>query len=148
MKKKTVIILSAILFIVLIIGVYFIFFYTHKCDTQGCFDSYQKECNRASYIIDQEDITLEYEILGKKENECAINVEVLKIKVGDLEKKELERKSMVCYNFIGNVNTPGEDLSRCNGPLKEKIQEMIIQKAHSLILSNLEEISTEFNPII
>jgi hypothetical protein len=146
MKKKTVIVLAIIFLISISLGIYFSFFYTFSCETKTCFKEFQKDCDRVNYINDREEVTWYYKILGKENNKCAIDVKVLKVKGGDAENKNLNGKSMTCYLPLGDTISPGEDISLCHGILKEEIQNMIIQKAHSLILENMDEISNELEP--
>ena len=148
MKKKTVIIFITLLLVLVVIGTYFSFFYTVSCETESCFKEYQEKCDKASYLKDGEEITWHYKILGKEDEKCAINVKVVEVKKGDTENKNLNGKSMICYLPQGNVNSPGEDISLCHGILKEEIQKIMIQKAHSLILENMDEISEELGSVI
>lgn len=130
-----------ILVLILLIGaVYFTFFGVQKCDNLECFKSAQEECKKTSFIYNDIDIVWNYEISGKKDGRCVINVEVLKVKSGSADKRVLEEKSMVCKLPVGKLDNPEADLSVCSGVLKETLQEIMIQKLHKYLLDNLGKI--------
>jgi hypothetical protein len=127
---------------------YFIFFYFPKCDDLSCFFSHQAKCSRAVYINDGESLTLEYKILGKEKNLCEIEVKSLMVKKGESDKVSLEGYSMKCYKELLDLSYPESDLSECHGRLKEQIQEVMIQRAHSEIVKNLGALSEEIKKVI
>ena len=133
--------------ILLIAAVYFTFFFYYSCDDLGCFQSHQKACVKTKFISDEEDTTWKYTIQGKEGEECEINVEVLVIKKGSADKQKLKGKSMDCYLPLGSIISPESDLARCHGELKEDMQNLIIQKLHSYIIENVEEIDEELESI-
>lgn len=134
--------------ILLIATIYFTFFFYYSCDTLGCFQGHQKDCAKTKFINEKEDTTWKYTIQGKESDKCKINVEVLVIKKGGADKQKLEGKNMDCYLPLKSIITPESDLARCHGELKEDMQSLIIQKLHSYIIDNVEEIDEELEKII
>lgn len=137
MDKKRVIFFIAGL-VILFVVVYFTFFYYHSCKDLSCFKCNQIKCSKTKFISDEESTTWKYFIKGKQNNFCVIEVTVLQVKQGTLDRKILEGKSMDCYLEIGSIASPESDLTVCHGRLKEDIQEIMIKNTHSQILSNLE----------
>ena len=142
MSKKRVI-LSIIIAVLVLALVYFLFFYIKKCGDQECFTSAQIKCARASYINDAEEATWGYEIKGKKAGRCIINVKLLQVKQGTIKLEKVGGLEMSCSIPLGYVGSPQADLSQCHGLLKEELQELMIQKMHAYILTNLGQISDE-----
>ena len=148
-KKKIITILIAVVaFIILVLAIYFTWFFAYTCDDLACFQSHQERCSKTKFVNDESDTTWQYKIKGKKNDVCEIEVQVLKIKQGSLDKKILEDKSMTCLIPLGNLMMPESDISKCSGPLKEELQTMIIAKLHSYIIENVGEIGEELNKII
>jgi len=133
------VVLSVVALIVLIAAVYFTFFFYYKCDDLACFKAHQIECSKTKFINDLESTTWLYTIEGDKGKKCVIDVEILQVKEGTLDRKFLEGTSMQCSLLKGSIDSPEGDLTLCNGLLKEGIQELIIKNTHSQIVSNLEE---------
>ena len=100
------------------------------------------------FINDEEDITWQYFIKGDKDARCVVNVKVLKVKKGTVDKEKLVGKDMDCYIPLGSAISPDSDISRCHGILKEELQNMVIQKLHSYIVENLGEIGEELEKVI
>lgn len=133
--------------ILLIVAVYLTFFFYYKCDDLGCFQGHQEKCSKTRFISDEEDITWLYFIQGKEGERCKINVKVLNVKKGSIDKQRLEGKDMDCYLPLGSIVTPESDISRCHGILKEEMQNLIIQKLHSYIVENVKEIGEELEEL-
>ena len=141
------IIFIALILIVLVVAVYFSFFFYYKCEDVACFRAHQEKCSKTKFVNDVESAEWEYQIKGEKDGKCEINVKINQVSQGDINKLALEGKSMDCFLPIGNINSPESDISICHGELKEKTQELIIQKLHAYIVSNLGEIGTELDNI-
>lgn len=143
---KLVLFLSLI--IILIGAIYFTFYFSYSCDDLACFQAHQRECSRTKFINDAQDISWEYNILGESNKACEIEVEVLKVKQGELDKKRIEGKNMKCYLTLGEDSLPESDISNCNGMLKEELQEIIIEKLHLYVIENIGEISEELKKAV
>mgnify|MGYP001605291110 CR=1 FL=1 len=136
-----------LILIVLVVAVYFSFFFYYKCDDVACFRAHQEKCSKTKFLNDVENAEWEYKIKGKKDGKCEINVKINQVSQGDVNKLILEGKSMDCLLPIGNTNAPEGDISICHGELKEKTQELIIQKLHAYVVKNLGEIGEELGNI-
>lgn len=150
MQKKVVMlsVLLAVVLIGLMISAYFIYFFMHKCTSQECFYSSLVNCKKTSYLNDNADTTMQYNILGKQDNRCAVKVELLQVKKGSIELAVLENKQMVCSTDLGVITDPEKNLQNCHGTLKEEIQNIIIQRMHSQIVENLGKIGEETTKVI
>ena len=129
--------------ILLIAAIYFTFFFHYSCDDMACFQSHLEKCAKTKFISDEIETTWKYTIKGKQGNQCEVNVEILSIKEGSADKQKLEGKEMNCYVPFGSTVRPESDLARCHGELKEEMQNIIIQKLHTYIIENVEEIHEE-----
>ncbi|MAG78891.1 hypothetical protein CMI40_00765 [Candidatus Pacearchaeota archaeon] len=138
-----------ILMLVVLSGViYFTFFFSYDCDDLACFQSHQEKCTKTEFLNDADDTTWLYNIKGKENGKCKINVEVLQIKTGALDKMKLEGTSMDCYLTIGDISSPEVDLKKCHGILKEEFQDIMIKNAHKYIIDNIGEINEELDKTI
>jgi len=91
---------------------------------------------------------MQYKIKGMEDGKCKVDVKVLQVKEGSLDKTALEGYSMLCYLGKGDTTLPESDLTRCHGLLKEKIQEIMIQNAHAQIIKNLGQIAPELEKVL
>lgn len=146
--KKRKFIWVIVVLIILVIAIFFTFFYTRKCSDAVCFNKALTRCSRASYINDAKDATWLYVIKGKDKGECEVDVEILQMKEGTADMSGLENKEMTCYITLGFVSSPQENLARCHGLLKEEMQDVIINRLHNYIVSNLGEISGELEKTV
>lgn len=147
--KKRILIAFVILIIGLIsFGVYFIFFTADACDGFECYENALLNCKKVWMLKEDEDYVWRYEILSRADkNTCNVEVRLLKIKNAEVIKEGLEGKEMKCkVEKIGDVH-PEKDMSRCNGLLKEKLQEIIINKLHSYLLDNIGKINEELKGV-
>jgi hypothetical protein len=141
-------ILVLVILIVLAVAVYFTWFYSSECEDESCFKARQIQCSKTSFVKDSEDATWLYKIKGKQGGKCEIRAEVLSMKKGSLEYKNLEGKSMDCFLNVGSVASPESDISLCTGELKEEMQNLIIQKLHKYIVDSVGEISEELERVV
>jgi hypothetical protein len=136
------------LFAVFAILAIILIFYSKHCGDSTCFNTYLGKCSKAVYTSDVADATWRYEIMGTREGKCLVNVKLLVAKEGNADLRGLENNEMNCYAELGDIKDPKSDLRNCNGLLKEKVQEVIIQKMHAYILENIGKISTELQKVI
>jgi len=152
MKRAWKIVLISAALVAVLIGlvasVYYSYFYINQCDSAECFSEAMVDCKRNSYISDTADTVMEYDILGKEDGKCAVNVELIRIKQGGTELTVLEGKEMKCYVPLGVYTSPEKDLKNCHGLLKEEIQELIIKRMHTQIVENLGKISEETTKVL
>lgn len=148
MVKRKVVILSVLFLIIVLAAIYFTWFFSYSCEDIPCFQSHQKKCVATKYIQKNSDTELKYQIKGKNGDSCEIDITVLKIREGTVDRKVLEGKTMACFVPLGNTNSPEDNLDKCEGKLKEELQGLIIQNLHAYILENLGEIREELNKVL
>jgi len=149
-----------IILVVILAGIIaFNFLYVRKCETEECFTSAMEKCAKAEFLKEGEEASWLYKITGAEGNvlctfsdsfceNCSVNVKLLQVKKGTSELGRLEGLEMTCslpFSYAGN---PQEDLTRCHGLLREEIQEAIINKMHSYILSNVGKIGEELTRVV
>jgi len=138
---KLLICVVVLLLVALIL--YYLFLYSRKCSDEACFNKNLVECRRAVWINDAEEATWLYAVRKKIKDGCEVKIQLRTIKQGPVDIGKTEGKSMKCYSPLGVMTSPGQDLTKCTGPLKEAFQDLIIKKMHAYILQNLGEINEE-----
>jgi hypothetical protein len=118
---------------------YFIFFQAKTCQDSQCFRDSLKKCDKARWIREDSQASWLYTIKGGRDI-CEVDVELLLIKGGAIENEELQGQKMTCMIQKGSEENPEDDMTKCSGPLREGIQEIVIQRMHNYILENLGEI--------
>ncbi len=139
-----------LLFVLILISlflIYYIFFKFSTCYTKNCFYGSLSNCDKISWIRETDDADWFYKILEKEDDYCRVEVELLKLKKGKIDLEELEGEKMICNVLKEEIGYPEEDISKCSGKLKEKLQEIIIQRMHDYLLQNLGEIKESFKKI-
>lgn len=143
-----------LILLLLVIGfaVFYVRFYfypaEHVCDSRECFDSAMVSCSRgASFIDEQDKATWKYVVAWKDRNLCDVQVTLLLAKSGPLGLSALEGRSMNCNYQFGVKEAPGADLSKCQGYLKEGLQDLIIKKLYQYVIGNIDQIKNELNPV-
>jgi len=133
--------LLVVVAIVVIVLFYLNFIYSPTCQNYECWQKRMVKCERTSFVNEQKEASWGYEIKGKSEKECFVEVTLLLAKKGELGINEIIGDTMTCEYPLGSVTYAEKDLSACHGPLKEDLQELIISKLHSYILENLGQVS-------
>jgi hypothetical protein len=133
--------------VVLILAVLFLlwanFFYQRVCENKACFNDYLIKCQQASYINNENNIALEYNIIGSLEGKCRVKVKFLEGQLQETDVSNLVNKEMVCAVPGETIIKPEADLDSCHGDLKEELQKLIISKMHRYIVQNLGKINSE-----
>jgi len=154
--KDKKIILIFVLIVILLAGLIFTFFYTKRCSDYMCFNSAVVNCEKASYLDDSVEATWQYKVLGKEDGKCLINVKLLMVKKGKTDAESLIGKEMICKLTEGDINSfisknqdikPQADINKCQGELKEGMQEIIIKNLWGIIIKNLGSIKEEVKPL-
>jgi hypothetical protein len=143
MKRGNVILIIGII-IVALAAVYFTFIYYPSCGGISCWESELVKCERVRYINDAPDITWQYSIKKAQDDNCIVNVKILKVKQGLTKSIAMEGTDMDCALPKGAIAVPESDITLCSGSLKEEMQTLIIEKLHQYILANVKEIGEEF----
>jgi len=149
--KSVLIIIILLIIIVLGVFIYLFFFRTVKCQVndESCFSSSIVNCERASFIRENEDFVTSYNILGKSEGGCEVVVGIIQVKKGSNDLSVLEGKSMNCNVQLGlSIQNPEEDIKNCQGLLKEEIQNIIIQKMHAQLIENMVQIKEDITKVL
>jgi len=145
-KKAEIII--AILIVLIAIAVYITFFYSQKCNDIACWETKLVKCSKANFLSEKNDVIWKYNINGKRDGSCEVNVQLIEVKRGLVSTKVLEGKSMNCRIPLGAITTPEANVNFCHGQLKEEMQALIINKLHEYIVQNLGSINENIlNPI-
>jgi len=144
-KRVIGIIAIALVVIIVLAGVWVwaSFIYYKNCDAKDCFDNSLLSCSRAQYI-NAGNMTFFYKIEGKSNEQCVVNVELLKGDLNNQDSLKLEKKDMECYLPLKTIMAPESDIGNCHGLLKEGLQEMIISRLNSYVVQNLGSINLEF----
>lgn len=127
--------------VVLLVVIFYLIYSYEKCESWDCFNNNLASCSRTRFAGGKE-IIFGYVIEGRTEKGCKVEVEFIGGQVGR-NSNELKNKKMTCYTPYGIVMLPESDLSNCNGELKEKLQEEIINQLHNYIVQNLGQINKE-----
>ena len=147
-KKKVI---ALVIILIAIAAIYF-FSRPKDCGTDdNCFNSYAAGCSKAKVNTISSQNNYNYEVLGKKRDNCII--EVTLTKVSDTQpadmKQALEGRSMKCAIPRSTLETtPVNNIDSlndyCTGPLKEAILQLTLDKMYDLIVKNLGPLSAEF----
>ena len=146
-RGKLNLIIGIVVLALLGVLLFFTFFYVKHVSSQEEFKQEFFNCNRASFVSDQDIAVWEYEILGKKKGLCSVEVELVSAKQGIADVDKLEGKSMICEIPLGVVASPEGNLKLCHGRLKEDIQDILIEKMHTYVTGNLDVIGNALAPV-
>ncbi len=106
------------------------------------------DCKRARFVNDEQEATWIQTIKGREEGACEVEIELAVVKEGKIDLRTIEGEQMMCYVPLNAVSSPGQDLTKCTGKLKEGMQDLIIKKMHSYILENLGQINEELTKAV
>ena len=112
------------------------------CTTWECFNEHLAACKEAKFAGGK-DVIFGYIIEGQEGDECIVHVEFLQGEITDRTARNLIGEKMTCRLPNGIILLPESNLERCSGPLKEKLQEQIIEQLHNFIVQNLGQINKE-----
>ncbi len=153
MKNKVNKVKLIILFFIIIFIVLFFFFTKAKnCNDDSCFDSYASKCSKAKVISPNDDNRYKYEILGRKANNCIVEVTLLNLSESQSNdmKLALEGRSMKCA-IAQDLLTADKNIKDiknlndyCTGQLKEAVLQVTLDKMYEIIVKNIGPLATEF----
>jgi hypothetical protein len=127
---------------------YFLFFYARPISTSEGFVKAMEGCKRVSWVREDSQATWAYTITGNAVGDaCDVKVQLLEMKEGTLDSEKLQGKEMTCVILKTETKFPEKDIFKCNGELKEKLQDIIIQRMHNYLLKNVGEIKDEFESL-
>jgi hypothetical protein len=154
MKKRWWILIGIV--VLGLIAIFFTFVYTKNCKDAACFNRAMIGCDKAKYTEETAEASWLYTIKNKEGgllcsisikycDSCKINVKLLQLKQGKVEVQSIEGLDMNCEVPIKYSGSPQADISKCHGLLKEKMQELIIQKMYSEIVANIGKVGEDLN---
>ena len=147
-KKR---IFLALFILVVGIVVYFAYFKllsAKQCNNLECYENALLGCKKVWVLNEDANYIWRYEILEENDkNSCNVRVTLLKIKQANIDIEDFQGKEMTCRVRKVDDILPEKDMLRCNGLLKEKLQEIIIDRMHNYLLQNIGEISKELKEI-
>ena len=133
----------AVVVVVIVLYLAWLFFTGYvECEDRECFNANLVPCIKTKYL-GGDSMIYEYIILGKNKNLCEVQVTLVQGELSNQDSKALEGKTMVCNLPLGVVMNPESSIENCHGPLKEGLQDLIIQKLHTYIVQNLGRINLE-----
>lgn len=145
LQKRALIAIIILVIFLILYTVWFLFYFYKSCENERCFyDAINSNCKRVSYLRSDDQSSWLYKIAGKNKDSCDIQVQLLELKEGLIDISELQGKKMTCTVLKGDTIYPEEDVSKCTGPLKEDLQDILIKRMHNYLLQNVGEISEEF----
>lgn len=130
-----------VVLIILYLGWFFFMGYV-ECDDRQCFNTNLAPCIRTKYTGGT-DMIYEYIIIGETDNRCEVQVKLVQGELNNRDSLKLEGRMMICSLPFGVVMNPESNMGDCHGPLKEGLQDLIIQKLHAYLVQNLGRINLE-----
>jgi len=145
LSKKIKIILIILILIPVIFLIYIFTIKIDSCENEKCFFDSLKDCKKINFVKEDLEYSWLY-VISKEVSEdlCEVNVELLEVKEGVINPKIIENKGMVCIVPKTMSDFPENEISRCNGILKERLQDLIIKRMYDYLLVNVQEINTSF----
>lgn len=122
-----------------------------NCGTDNtCFNKASSRCALSKVNTISNDNNYKYEIIGKKQNNCIIEVTLLSLSQSqgkDLQ-DALNGRSMTCaipQEILKNQQVKNLDNLNdyCTGQLKEAILQITVEKLYDLVVKNVDKISTD-----
>ena len=145
-KKKVIILVIILLAIVAV----FFFSKPKNCESnETCFNSAAAKCSRATLNTLNQDNSYNYEILGKKGDNCLVKVSLIQVSQTqpfDI-KQALEGRDMKCSIPFEKLKVPIKEIENfndyCTGPLKEAILELTIDRMYEIIVQNIGSVASQ-----
>lgn len=131
----------AVFIMVVAIMALYLTFIPPICADYTCFEARMSACKPAIFVNEEDDASWRYEIIGTGQNTCSMEVSLLSAKNADLGLRNYEGFDMRCYYDLGVTGYPEKNLEACHGPLKEGLQNIVIEKLYKYIVSNIGEIN-------
>lgn len=148
LKKRFLI--SIIILIIAIIAFIIIFFlfFPKACNDNACFVESLADCDRVSFLKEDSNASWYYIVNGRyNKDSCKVKVKLLRLNQGTIDIEDLEGSEMTCIVSPIDSMPPEENIKNCNGLLREKLQEIIIQRMHNYLLKNLGQIQESFGGV-
>ena len=144
-KKFLLSLLAVVLTLLIALLFYYFFIKPVQCYDADCYKQSLLRCKRATFIHEDNEAVWTYTIRSPVTSEsCRVDVTLLYFKEGNVAVESLQGESMTCTVLKSSATYPEKDIGRCTGQLKEHIQDIIIQRMHNYLLSNIGKIDQEF----
>src|SRR3989344_4747751 len=145
MLKETRRVVYIVLIIIAIMAIgailYFNLSYTRDCQNYACWQEQMEKCSRTRFVNEVTEASWGYEIKGKKDGGCSMDITLLIAKEGELGITKLMGEKMNCNYPLGVSTYPEQDLSKCHGILKEELLTIKLNKYHAYLLENLGKLA-------
>jgi len=144
-KKRVGFSLVILIIALIVFSIYFLVSYVKPISNSQEFVDAMVNCKKVSWVREDTQASWLYTIRGNaKKDACNVEVQLLNMKLGGIDNEKLQGEKMICRVLKDEIKLPERDISRCTGLLKEKLQEIIIQKMHSYLLDNLGDVNQTF----
>ncbi|OYT40814.1 hypothetical protein B6U80_02370 [Candidatus Pacearchaeota archaeon ex4484_26] len=146
-RGKSKVFLVILIIIIILAGIFYFVFHAKTCKNEDCFLNALRDCKRAKYTINKEGNIWQYEIknpFGFWKGTCIVKVK--NIKVVSEESMQIQGKSMQCAipkDYAGTYMEIHQKLEYCSGPLKESLQDILIDKLYKYVVQHIGEITEE-----
>ena len=144
-----IIIVTALIVILL---AYFLFFKLTPCKTEECFSQSLVDCKRASFTSETSGNKWFYKIQGSSRDSCTVKVQnLMASKLSTEESSKLVGKSMVCEipkELQGSYTKIESRIENCHGPLKEGLQDLIIEKLYKYVVQNMGTLTKDAEKLL
>jgi len=140
-RRKKAFYTSLVVLVIVSLLVYTGIFPFYKCDTDQCLEDALAKCRPISYEKLQNSNLYIYKIYRSFSKECRVKVTLERMAIGsDLDLINLlEGKTMMCQ-IPRNEPEAIKKLNYCTGPLKEGLQQVLIQRVYGLLIKDIPEI--------
>jgi hypothetical protein len=146
-KIRLLISIFILIIAIIVVVIIYVFLMPRQCQDSNCFSQALTTCRRVYFIKEDSSAAWYYEIKGSSgKDSCTVTVKLLKINQGTIDIESLEGSQMNCMVNKAETLAPEENMKSCTGLLKEKLQEIIIDRMHSYLLKNLGDIKESFSP--
>jgi len=93
------------------------------------------------------EMIFEYNIKGRVDDRCEVNVRLLQGELNNRDSVKLEGLTMDCFLPADVVMLPESNIGNCHGILKEGLQDAIIKKLHGYLVQNLGRLNLELTDL-
>ena len=140
-RRKKIFYNSLVILAIVSLLVYAGVFPFYKCETDQCLNDALIKCKPITYEKLQNSNLYVYKVHRSLSKECRVKVTLRKMAIGsDLDLLNLlEGKEMIC-NMPRNEPESIKKLNYCTGPLKEGLQQVLIQRVYGLLIKDIPEI--------
>lgn len=127
-----------------VLSYHYVDFPWNKCGDVECYYEKLANCERSYLVYNDGNYFYRYDIWGVNgEDSCDVEVKLLRIVNANADGEKLEGLKMVCVVDKNDRVLPDTEMKMCSGPLREELQEIIIDRLHNQILNHIDEIANK-----